>query len=205
MKVLVACEESQRVANAFRKKGHEAFSCDIIDCSGGHPEWHIKKDVLEIINDGWDLMIAHPPCTRLCCASNRSRKDHKEETEKAIEFFLALANAKIDKICIENPIGIMSTIYKKPSQIIQPWQFAIEQDDLTAKSTCLWLKNLPILVPTNNVPPEIKYKVFIGKNGRVTRQTEWYYATRCLPREQRGRIASKTFNGIANAMATQWG
>ena len=166
MRVLVACEESQAVCTAFRELGHEAYSCDIIPCSGGHPEWHIKGDALEVINpiDGvdfitmdsqihhiekWDMIIAHPPCTYLTITSNRwfnvERYGEKaiqrhRDREDAIRFFMAFANANCDRIAIENPVGVMSTRYRKPDQIIQPWQFALSEDEHTEKTTCLWLK-----------------------------------------------------------------
>lgn len=155
MKVLIACEESQRVCIAFRELGHEAYSCDLLDCSGGHPEWHIKDDVLKIINDPWDLMIGHPPCTFLTVTANKWMKPEwewkyptrKQDRIDAIDFFMKLINAPIEKIAIENPVGIMSTQYKKPDQIIQPWMFG----ERAQKKTCLWLKNLPLLKPTDIV------------------------------------------------------
>ena len=165
MRVLVACEESQEVCKAFRARGHEAYSCDIQECSGGHPEWHIQGDCLFIINgnssfitaDGkwhdlnnrWDLIIAHPPCTDLAVSGARwfpeKQKDFRQQ--KACVFFMQMALADCDRIAIENPIGIMSSVYRKPDQIIQPWQFGHGE----TKATCLWLKGLPHLVPTNIV------------------------------------------------------
>lgn len=233
MNVLIACEESQRVCIAFREKGHRAFSCDIQGCSGGHPEWHIPIDVRKILNpesligivfntsDGnfhqvnkWDLIIAFPPCTYLTLSGNRwyniSKYGDKaikrnNDREKAINFFLTIANARCDRIAIENPIGIMSTNYRKPDQIIQPWQFAISHEEHTKKSTCLWLKNLPLLKPRYYKEPQIEYFTCIDKNGKQKRQTTWYYSTRCLTHSQRAKEASKTFPGIAQAMAEQWG
>lgn len=233
MNILIACEESQRVCIAFREKGHRAFSCDIQGCSGGHPEWHIPIDVRAILNperfigivfntsdgefhqvDKWDLIIAFPPCTYLTLSGNRwyniSKYGDKaikrnNDREKAINFFLTIANARCDRIAIENPIGIMSTHYRKPDQIIQPWQFAISQEEHTKKSTCLWLKNLPLLKPRYYKEPEIEYFTWIDKNGMQKRQTTWYYSTRCLTHSQRAKEASKTFPGIAQAMAEQWG
>ena len=147
MKVLIACEESQRVCIAFRNKGHEAYSCDILDCSGGHPEWHIKDDVLKHL-DGWDLIIAHPPCTYLTVAANKYY-DYKKYGEKAINrlkgrieavaFFMQFIGVNCPKVAIENPIGIMSRLYKKPTQVIHPYQFGHRE----RKGTCLWLKGLP--------------------------------------------------------------
>lgn len=176
MKVLVAYEESQTVCKAFRAKGHEAYSCDIIACSGGHPEWHIKNDVLKIINGNtlfvtcdwvthrvnkWDLIIAHPPCTRLCASGQRwlyygtteYREKKKLEQRQAIDFFMQMINARCDKIAVENPVGIMSTLYRKPDCIYNPYDFEGEYE---CKKTCLWLKNLPPLVPTQNLPKEKK-------------------------------------------------
>lgn len=165
MDVLIACEESQRVCAAFREKGHDAFSCDIQECSGGHPEWHIQGDVLPLldgrcefktadgtrhsISDRWDLIIAHPPCTHLSSSGQWAYKKGKDINLKyeAIEFFMKFANADCKYIAIENPIGVMSTEYRKPNQIIQPWQFGHKAQ----KSTCLWLKGLPLLTPTNIV------------------------------------------------------
>lgn len=183
MKILVACEESQIVTIAFRNKGHEAYSCDIQECSGGHPEWHIKDDVLKIINDGWDMMIAHPPCTHLAVSGARWFKDKQAEQAEAIEFFMKLINADIPMIAVENPVGIMSTRYRKPDQIIQPWQFGHGE----TKATCLWLKNLPLLIPTNIVS---------GRENRIHKMP---------PSPHRSKLRSKTFWGIAEAMADQWG
>lgn len=141
MRVLIACEESQAVTIAFRKRGHEAFSCDLQDCSGGHPEWHFKCDVFEIIDLGWDLMIAHPPCTHLAVSGaawfEQKRKDGRQQA--AIELFKRFTRTNIPKWCIENPVGIMSKKYRKPDQIIQPYYFG----DEAQKTTCLWLHNLP--------------------------------------------------------------
>jgi len=183
-RVLVACEESQAVTIAFRKRGFEAYSCDILPCSGGHPEWHIKDDVLRHLNSGWDLVISFPPCTDLAVSGARyfeqKRKDGRQQ--RAIDFFMQFANYD-GRIAIENPIGIMSTIYRKPDQIIQPWQFGHGE----TKGTCLWLKNLPLLQPTEIV------------NGRE--QRIW----KMPPSPDRAKLRSKTFAGIADAMAEQWG
>ena len=184
MKVLIACEESQRVCAAFRELGHEAYSCDIVECSGGHPEWHIQGDCLPLINgncefetiDGekhviegkWDLIIAHPPCTFLTCTGNRwfnvERYGEKalkriEDREEAVKFFMAFVNADCDKIAIENPVGVMSTRYRKPNQIIQPWMFG----DAVEKKTCLWLKGLENLKPTDVVEPPARQEFASGK------------------------------------------
>lgn len=221
MKVLVACEESQRVCIEFRKLGHEAYSCDILDCSGGHPEWHIQCDVRNIIHgntyfktcDGkvhsivlkWDLIIAHPPCTYLTVTANRwynvekygmKAIMRKESRLLAAEFFMYFVNANCDKIAIENPIGYMSTYYRKPDQIIHPFMFG----DPARKATCLWLKGLPKLNPTDIVIPEIIHY----KNGKGT-DNPWHMNTMKLPKEERARERSKTFPGIALAMAEQWG
>ena len=215
MKVLVACEESQAVCKAFRALGHDAYSCDIIECSGGHPEWHIKQDVIPLLereddgNNGWhyiyfrtmdgklhsveqwDMIIAFPPCTHLAVSGARhfaeKRADGRQQA--AVEFFMSFVYAECPRIAIENPVGIMSTKYRKPDQIIQPWQFGHPE----TKKTCLWLKNLPPLEETNNV----------------------YEYMMTLPLKERSRIhwmgsghskeRSKTFPGIARAMAEQWG
>lgn len=220
MKVLVACEESQRVCIAFREKGYEAYSCDIQECSGGHPEWHILGDVLPILNgstkfitqDGtlheisgkWDMIIAHPPCTYLTVTGNRwfniekyGKKAIKryEQRKEAICFFLEIANSDCDKIAIENPIGIMSTVWEKPTQIIQPFMFG----EPFEKRTCLWLKNLPNLKPTKIVTPPERIKFDSGKT-----MPAWYARLWHLPKEERERERSKTFIGIARAMAEQW-
>lgn len=206
MKVLVACEESQRVCIAFRQKGHKAYSCDIEPCSGGHPEWHIQDDVLNHIGDNWDLVIAHPPCTYLTVAANKyynvERYGEKAiirqyEREKAIDFFLNFAWYNLDcpKVCIENPIGIMSSIYGKPTQIIQPYQFGHTE----RKATCLWLKGLPPLKPTKIVEPDI----IRHKSGKT--DSRLHFETLKLPPKERSKMRSKTFEGIAKAMAEQWG
>ena len=230
MNVLIACEESQRVCTAFREKGHNAFSCDILPCSGGHPEWHIQGDVLPILNgrcdvttadgiqhhiDGkWDLIIAHPPCTYLTVTGNRWLNCERYGGEAqlrwnnrciAICFFLAIAYADCDRIAIENPVGCMSTYYRKPEQIIHPWQFALTEEEYTEKQTCLWLKGLPQLSPTVVEKPELTYHEWTTPSGKKKRQTLWYYNTRCLPHSERALAASKTFPGIAKAMAEQWG
>ena len=222
MYVLVACEESQRVCAAFRAKGHQAFSSDIIEPSGGHPEWHIQGDCLKIINgdctfttmDGtehsligkqWDLIIAHPPCTYLTTTGNRWFNVEKygdkaiqraKDREDAVEFFMAIANANCAKIAIENPVGIMSTRWRKPNQIIQPYWFG----DPFEKRTCLWLKGLPQLEPTNMVTPEERVQFKSGKT-----MPAWYVDAAKLPAAERSRIRSQTFPGFAQAMADQWG
>jgi hypothetical protein len=198
MKVLVACEESQTVCIAFRERGHEAYSCDIVECSGGYPEWHIRDDVLKHLDAGWDLMVAHPPCTHLAVCGAKWFKNKQKEQKDAIEFFMQLVNAPIDKICIENPVGIMSTRYQKPDQYIQPWQFGHRR----TKKTGLWLKNLPLLRPTKIVEPDyIYYRSKKNKCGFSKYDKLWGPLP---PSAIRGTLRSKTFQGIANAMAEQW-
>lgn len=201
MRILVACEESQRVTIAFRQFGHETYSCDISECSGGYPQWHINQDVLPLLNgnctfktmDGmvhcvhscWDMIIAFPPCTHIAASGARhfAAKKADGRQQRAIDFFMEFANADCPKIAIENPVGIMSTIWRKPDQIIQPWQFGHGE----TKATCLWLKELPALVPT---------LVVAGRDQRVWKMS---------PGPNRARERSKTYPGIAAAMAAQWG
>ena len=205
MNVLVACEESQAVCIAFRERGHNAFSCDIEPCSGGHPEWHLQQDVIPLLKEKWDMIIAFPPCTYLTVTGNRwfnierygekaikRNKDRKD----AIDFFMAFANADCEKIAIENPVGIMSSEWRKPNQIINPWQFG----DAFEKRTCLWLKGLPELKPTNIVEIPQRKRFDSGKT-----MPSWYAEAWRLPKEERAKLRSKTFPGIAKAMAEQWG
>ena len=203
MKILVACEESQAVTKHLRRLGHEAFSCDILDCSGGHPEWHFKEDVFKVIQKDWDMMIAFPPCTHLATSGARhfAKKIADGRQQQGVDFFMALINAPIERIAVENPIGIMSTKYRKPDQIIQPWQFG----DKAQKSTCLWLKNLPKLVPTD-VVDKGEFFEFTSKKGVKKKMAMWYYKALLEAKtpEQRSTLRSKTFEGIAHAMATQW-
>ena len=229
MKVLVACEESQAVCKAFRERGHEAYSCDIQECSGGHPEWHILGDVRPLLNreddgnngwhyiyfttaDGvshsverWDLIIAHPPCTYLTVTGNRwfnverygeKAIQRKKDRKDAINFFMEFVDADCEKIVIENPVGIMSTEWRKPDQIIQPYMFG----DSAEKRTCLWLKGVQPLEPTNVVKPPERVKFVSGKT-----MPKWYSDCWSRPKEERARIRSKTFPGLAQAMAEQWG
>ena len=204
MRILVACEESQAVTKEFRELGHEAYSCDLLPSSGGHPEWHYQRDLFEIIDRGWDMIIAFPPCTDLAVSGarhfERKRKDGSQQ--RSIDFFMNLANAPIDKIALENPIGIMSTEWRKPNQIIQPWQFG----DKAQKSTCLWLKGLPLLESTNIVEKG-EFFEFVSKKGEKKRMPMWYYEAlqKAKTPEQRRTLRSKTFPGIARAMAEQWG
>lgn len=209
MKVLVACEESQAVATAFRQLGHEAFSCDILPCSGGHPEYHIRKDVTTVIFDSrWDLIIAFPPCTYLTTTGNRwfdvdkygeKARWRLREREKAIDFFSMFYKIYEMGVCshvaIENPIGVMSTHYRKPDQIIEPFQFGHPVE----KRTCLWLHGLPLLVPTEIVTPESRKVFNSGKS-----MPAWYAESWNLPKDERATFRSKTFSGVANAMAEQW-
>ena len=232
MNVLVACEESQEVCKAFRERGHEAFSCDILECSGGHPEWHIQGDVLQVLNpcdqtltgeytyhwhgikfytmDGelhlwegkWDLIIAHPPCTDLAVSGARwfpeKQKDFRQQ--KSCVFFMQMVLADCEKIAVENPIGIMSTCYRKPDQIIQPYEYGHP----VRKSTCLWLKGLPKLTPTDIVSTEEDQHGFsIGGNLRYATDENGKIIGWNDPRT--ARLRSKTYTGIAKAMADQWG
>lgn len=185
MNILIACEESQAVCKAFRAKGHNAFSCDILPCSGGHPEWHIQDDVRNQLLKQWDVIIAFPPCTDLAVSGARWFKEKiADGRQKAsIDFFMLFTSLQCEKVAIENPIGIMSTIYRKPDQIIQPWQFGHGE----TKSTCLWLKGLPPLVPTDVVE---------GREQRIWKMP---------PSADRGKQRSITYSGIAAAMANQWG
>lgn len=197
-KVLIACEESQAVCIEFRKLGIEAWSCDILPCSGGHPEWHLQGDVLFYLNSGWDMMIAFPPCTHLAVSGARhfdqKRKDGRQQ--EGIDFFMQIINAPIEKIAVENPVGIMSSVYRKPDCIIQPWEFG----DPFTKTTCLWLKGLPILLPTQIVDKGERTFFKSGKN-----HPKWYADALKLPPKERATARSKTFPGIAKAMAEQWG
>jgi hypothetical protein len=204
MKILIGCEESQAVCIEFRKLGHEAYSCDLLPCSGGHPEWHIHGDVFDAIkSDDWDLGIFHPECTRLTVCANKYYKPEYAERfptihqnrELAVQFFMKLVNCGLPAWAIENPIGIMSTRYRKPDQIIQPYHFG----DTERKATCLWLHNLPRLIKTDVVEPEIIYH----KSGRT--DGKLHFETLKLPKEDRRKARSVTFPGIAKAMAEQWG
>lgn len=208
IKVLIACEESQRVCIAFRERGFEAYSCDIVDCSGGHPEWHIKDDVLKHLNEHWDMMIAHPPCTFLSYAATSSWNDDGRVWKRldALNFFAQLWTATIDRIAIENPMGCASPTISKFTQVIQPYFF----QDTESKRTCLWLKNLPKLkhVPQTDmfdecthVEPTVYGYYKTGKN-----QGKPIYGNNYLKfSDDRGKIRSVTFPGIAHAMAKQWG
>jgi hypothetical protein len=210
MKILVACEESQAVTIELRKLGHEAFSCDIIECSGGRPGWHIQGDALnEAYSGKYDMMIAHPPCTYLTCAAEWAFKDIQTKKIKpgtligearrkarieAIDFFMKLYNAPIEKIAIENPVGIISSVFRRPDQSIQPYEYG----DNASKKTCLWLKGLPLLNSTKYVNP----RVVNGKN-RWANQTD-SGQNNLPPSKNRAKLRSKTYTGIAKAMAEQW-
>lgn len=234
--ILVACEESQAVCKAFRELGYVAYSCDIQECSGGHPEWHIQQDVLPLlnghctfktcdgvehtINDRWSLIIAHPMCTHLANSGAawfaKKREDGRQR--EGIEFFCQFLMADCDKIVVENPVGIISggtyikehfpdlaekyDLPRKYTQIIQPWMFG----DNYSKMTCLWIKGLPELVPEVTEQPKLDWIEWVDKKtGKVKRQDRWYYEAflHCKP-EERGKVRSKTFPGIARAFAQQW-
>lgn len=182
MRVLVACEYSGRVREAFRARGHDAWSCDLLPAEDGS-ERHIQGNVLALIGNGWDLMIAHPPCTHLAVSGSRWFKDKQQEQSEALDFVRALMVAPIERIAIENPISVISSKIRKPDQIIQPWQFGHGE----TKATCLWLKSLPKLTPTNIVE---------GREARVHRMP---------PGPDRWKERSRTYQGIADAMAQQWG
>ena len=204
MKILVACEYSGVVRDAFRLKGHDAWSCDILPCDADE-KYHYQCDIFDIIDKSWDMMIACPPCTYLSVSGNRwflpkyaeRYPNRQRDREDAVEFFMKLANAPIEKICIENSQGIMSTRWRKPNQIIHPYQFGHP----VAKRTCLWLKNLPPVMHTTIVEPE--YETF--PSGK--RVSKWYMNILALnpPLEERRKLRSKTFKGIAMAFANQWG
>jgi len=208
MRVLLACEESQAVCIEFRKRGHEAFSCDLQESSGGHPEWHYQQDVFEVIGLGWDLMIAFPPCTHLTVSGNAhaAAKILDGRREQGVSFFTALHNAPIEKICLENPVGVMSSILRPSDQIIQPYYFG----DPVTKTTCLWLKNLPKLQHYEHDDLFHK-KTWVEPltitNSKGNTYDDWWYKTCMITTKNgaRAKARSKTFPGIARAMAEQWG
>jgi hypothetical protein len=203
MKILVGCEESQAVTIELRKLGHEAFSCDIQECSGGHPEWHLQENIFDAIyGGGWEMGIFFPPCTDLASSGARHFKQKIADgrQQKAISFFEALYFSEIPKIAVENPIGIMSKILRKPDQIVQPFWFG----DAYKKSTCLWLKNLQLLEPTNIVEP-----VFVEYNSKKSKSGKSKYSymgqnPTTGNNEEAKRLRSKTPDGLAKAMAEQW-
>lgn len=184
MAVLVACEESQAVTIELRKLKIEAYSCDILPCSGGHPEWHRQQDVIPLLEQNWDMILVFPPCTHLASSGARwfAQKQKDGRQQQGIDFFMKFVTCKCKQIMIENPIGIMSTRYRKPDQIIQPWQFGHGE----TKATCLWLKGLPPLKPT---------KIVSGRVPKIHRMS---------PSQDRSILRSKTYLGIAKAMAKQW-
>ena len=202
MEILVACEESQTVTIEFRKLGHEAFSCDILPCSGGHPEWHIQEDVTKVLKDKWDMVLAFPPCTYLTVTGNRwfnigrygaKAMERYRLRKEAIKFFMLFTKLPCPW-AIENPVGVMSTHYRKPNQIIQPYYFG----DPFEKRTCLWLNGLPLLNKTNevDVPPR-----WVSKSGKTT-MAYWYAFA---PKKDRAKLRGKTFPCVAKSMAEQWG
>jgi len=185
MKILVGCEFSGTVRDALREMGLKAWSCDLLKGDGRYKDFHIQGDLVKRINLGWDMLIAFPPCTHLAVSGARWFKEKRADgrQQEAIDFFMKLVNADIPKIAIENPVGIMSTKYRKPDQIIQPWQYGHGE----TKATCLWLKGLPLLKPTNIVG---------GRDNRIHKLP---------PSKDRGKLRSKTYQGIADAMGNQWG
>lgn len=220
-RILVACEESQAITKELRALGHDAFSCDLLPCSGGHPEWHLQCDVFEAIKLKWDVMIAHPPCTFLSASGagwlyhpedkglpTQDRRPHPKypnrakDRDDAIEFVKRLYDSDIPCIAIENPIGSLSSLWRKPDQIVQPWMFG----DKASKSTCFWLKGLPKLVPTDIVEKGEFFEWTDGKSGKIKRQPMWYYKalSEAKTPEQRRTLRSKTFQGMAKAIAKQW-
>lgn len=184
MRILVACEESQAVTKELRRLGHDAYSCDLQACSGGHDEWHIQVDALQLLKIKWDMVLAFPPCTHLAVSGARyfeeKRRDGRQQA--AIDFFMRFAECDCPRVAIENPVGIMSTVYRKPDQIIQPWQFGHGE----TKATCLWLRGLPQLRPT---------EVVDGREQRIWRMP---------PGPERAKLRARTYPGIARAMAEQW-
>lgn len=205
-KILIACEQSQTITKAFRAKGYEAYSCDIIDCSGGHPEWHLKQDVTPLLREKWDLVIAHPPCTYLSNAGIRwfnvekygdKALERKRLRAEALEFFMKCIHANSDKVCVENPVGFPNSQYRKPDQIIHPYHFG----DPESKRTCLWLKGLPKLAHTNVVEPKIHAYYKRGKK----KGKPIYWCDYKMFGQDRAKLRSETFEGIANAIVNQWG
>jgi len=214
MRILLGCEESQAVCIEMRKLGHEAFSCDLQPCSGGHPEWHLKMDIFEAIKLGWDMMICFPPCTYLTVTGARwlYNKDGSKNTERwiaqdeAVEFAKALYYSDINMVALENPVGKLSSLWMKPTQIIQPYYFG----DEAQKTTCLWLKNLPQLQHLKTATLFDNKVTHVGKGEMITTSTgktfsKWYWETSKGKGKERQIMRSKTFNGIATAMAEQWG
>lgn len=198
-RILVGCEESQAVCKAFRKLGFEAYSCDLKPCSGGHPEWHIQGDVLDVINDGWDMGIFFPDCTYLTVSGlhwNERVEGRSEKTAEALEFVRTLMKAPIKRKALENPVGAISSEIRKPDQIIQPYNFGED----ASKATCLWLWNLPPLYGTSYYPPRIT----ADGEKRWSNQTD-SGQNNLPPSDDRAELRSKTYPGVADAMADQWG
>lgn len=210
MKILIACEESQAITKELRNLGHEAYSCDLLPCSGGHTEWHIQGDAIKEAYSGkWDMMIAHPPCTYLAVSGNRwlynkdgsKNEDRWKNRNEALDFVQLLMDAPIDKIAIENPVSVISSEIRKPDQIVQPWMFG----DEASKKTCFWLKGLPKLEATNIVGKG-EFFEWIDKKGKKKRQAQWYMdaLSKAKTPEERRTLRSKTFMGMARAIANQW-
>lgn len=202
MRVLVACEESQAVTIELRKLGHEAYSCDIEPCSGGHPEWHIQVDVLTVLNDGWDMILSFPPCTHLSAAGAPSWKQKQMDgrQQAAIDFVYAIRDADCKLIAIENPTGILSTVWRKPDQIINPFQFGAP----FKKRTCLWLKGLPLLKDTELVDPKFHYTSNSTRGGVLKDGTRNKSRLPIYKAWDTAKERSKTFKCVAKAMAAQW-
>lgn len=201
--ILIACEESQTVTIEFRKLGFEVYSCDLLPCSGGHPEWHLQQNVIPLLKEKWDMIIAFPPCTHLSVAGAQywKQKQIDGRQQNAIDFFTAFVNAKCNRIAIENPVGIMSTKYRKPDQVFHPYQFG----DPFKKRTCLWLKNLPALNYTNQVEPKAHWVSCSTRGGILRDGTRKKSALPVHKSWNSSKERSKTFPGIAKTMATQWG
>ena len=197
MKILVACEYSGRVRDAFRAAGHDAWSCDLLPCDAD-PAYHIQGDVVPLLRQGWDLMVAHPPCTYLCSSGlhwNKRVEGRQAKTEAALDFVRTLLSCPIPRVAIENPVGCISTRIRKPDQTIQPWQFGHD----ASKATCLWLKGLPLLRPAAIISPRM-----VAGRPRWANQTD-SGQNRLGPSADRWKIRSETYSGIATAMAQQWG
>jgi hypothetical protein len=196
MRVLVACEYSARVRDAFRRHGHDAWSCDLLDCEAD-PRWHLQQPVEEVLGNDWDLLVAHPPCTHLAVsgAKHFAAKQASGVQQEALQFVRRLLDAPVPKIALENPISIISSCIRKPDQIIQPYQFGHD----ASKKTCLWLKGLPLLKPTQMIAPRI-----VNGKQRWANQTD-SGQNKLPPSKDRWKLRSKTYEGIADAMAAQWG
>jgi site-specific DNA-cytosine methylase len=203
MNILLACEESQAVTRKMRNLGHDAYSCDILPTSGGNPEWHIQDDVVPILKDNWDMVIAFPPCTHLAVsgAAHFAKKRADGRQQQAIDFFMEFANLDhVPMVAIENPVGIMSKIWRKPDQIIQPYNFGED----ASKKTCLWLKGLPLLKPTCRIVGRFVTTPSGKIVERWSNQCDNYGHDKTSPSPTRGNLRSKTYDGIADAIAQQW-